>query len=63
MGSEYDLTVGIVLEGHQVLKKTVTIKYSESIYMPRVLPLTHAFKSTLEITVFPCDGQFPSIFI
>lgn len=46
-----------------VLKKTVPIKCSESIYMPIVLPLTHAFSSTLEMTVFPCDGHFPSIFI
>lgn len=31
--------------------------------MPTALPLTHAFSSTLEMTVFPRDGQFPSIFI
>jgi len=68
MGSQYDLTLvcwglGLFWNDVNVLKKTAPIKYSESIYSPMVLPLTYAFNSTLEMTVFPCDGQFPSIFI
>jgi len=57
------LGVGLLWNDISVLKKTVPIKYSQSIYMPTALPLTHAFSSTLEMTVFPRDGQFPSIFI
>lgn len=56
MGLEYDLMLvcwglGLFWNDINVLKKTVPIKYSESIYMPVVLPLTYAFNSTLEMTV------------
>lgn len=45
MGSEYDLMLvcwglGLFWKDNNVLKNTVPVKYSESIYMPMLLPLT-----------------------